>query len=189
MVRTSTLPFALPFALGVAACMGLAACGGDSAAADSGDGAVSVPEARAVDTAGLVDWIAQQRGKPVVVNFWGTWCGPCLMELPDLLAGTRAFRDQGGVVVGVALEQYARDMTDEQAVEKAGAKARELGLDIPTLVCTDDEMQVIRDGIGVEIGGLPQTLAYDREGKLVAHHEGVATRAQFEELAARAAAR
>ena len=141
------------------------------------------------DTAGIVQWIAAQRGKPVLVNFWASWCSPCLAELPDLLAGTRAFRQAGGVVVTVAMEQLGLDLTVEQAVAKARAKAKELGLDVPVLVCTDDEMATIRKVLGVELGGLPQTLTYDRAGKLVQQHEGIADVDEFAALAKAAAAR
>ncbi|MBL8735203.1 MAG: TlpA family protein disulfide reductase [Planctomycetes bacterium] len=141
------------------------------------------------DTAGVMQWLAAQRGKPVLVNFWATWCAPCVAELPDLLAGTRTFRDGGGVVLTVAMEQLGLDLTVEQAVAKATAKAKELGFDVPLLVCTDDEMTKIRQVLGVEIGGLPQTLTYDRAGKLVHQHEGPADAEEFAALAKDAAAR
>ena len=132
--------------------------------------------------------LSDLNGKVRLINLWATWCAPCVAELPDLLAGTRTFRDNGGVVVTVAMEQLGLDLTVEQAVAKATTKAKELGFDVPVLVCTDDEMTKIRQVLGVEIGGLPQTLTYDRAGKLVHQHEGPADAEEFAALAKDAAA-
>jgi YD repeat-containing protein len=135
------------------------------------------------DTKGVVQWIAAKKGAPVLVNFWATWCAPCIAELPDLLEGTREFRERGGVVLGVAMEHLAADLTPAQAIEKARSKAEELGIDFPVLVCTDDEMNVIRQALEVELGGLPQTFTYDRAGRLVAVHEGMASAEEFAAMA------
>ena len=156
-----------------------AACGNGGAGASSGGFSI---EARDVD--GVVARIRAHEGKPVLVNFWGTWCVPCIAEMPALLAGTRAFRSRGGTVLTVAMEQYAfGDLTDAQAVAQAKQKALELGIDAPVLVCTTTDMPAIRKALGVEIGGLPQTLTWDRAGKLVQQHEGIATKDEFAAMA------
>ncbi len=168
-----------------------AACSGSAAptASTTAPPATAVtPTARAFsiearDTAGVMQWLAAHKGKPVLVNCWATWCAPCVGEMPDLIAATQAFRDRGGIVVGVAMEQLGSELTTEQALAKVTAKSKALGIDFPVLLCTDDEMPKIRKAFGVEIGGLPQTLTYDRAGVLVKQHEGPAEPEEFVELA------
>src|SRR5262245_33174293 len=150
-----------------------AACGGGSAATVE----PTIALARAEDVA---RWIADHRGAPLLVNFWASWCQPCLAEMPDLLASTRAFRARGGQVLGVAMELMV-EVTEAKGLELARQHARELGLDFPPLVYTE-VMIASRRGIRVELGSLPHTLSYDRSGKLVQHHPGMATAAQFAEL-------
>lgn len=63
--------------------------------------------------------LSEQRGKYVVINFWGSWCGPCRDEAPELQQAWETFRDQGVVVVGVGfrdVEREARKFIDQMGL-------------------------------------------------------------------------
>jgi thiol-disulfide isomerase/thioredoxin len=63
------------------------------------------PAVRAVDGPGLKQAIASNRGKVVLVNFWATWCQPCVEEFPDLVKLDRAYRGRGLVVLAVSVDE------------------------------------------------------------------------------------
>lgn len=127
--------------------------------------------------------IASCRGKPLLVNFWATWCAPCVAELPDFDAGTRAFRERGGIVLGVAMEFAVDGATPESARRKVAVKTEGLRLEYPQCICIEGDLIALREALDLELGALPQTVAYDRNGEVLAIHDGVGTAAEFESLA------
>lgn len=56
--------------------------------------------------------LAEQRGKVVVINFWGSWCGPCRVEAPMLQRTYAEYQDSGVVFVGIAVKDIESDALD-----------------------------------------------------------------------------
>lgn len=95
------------------------------------------------------------RGRPVVVNFWATWCMPCLQEHPDLQAAARHFGERA-VFLGVVYED------DEKNVAQFLARYPSA---FPAL--TDPET---RTAIAYGVQGVPETYFIDPQGVIVAKY-------------------
>jgi cytochrome c biogenesis protein CcmG, thiol:disulfide interchange protein DsbE len=104
------------------------------------------------DKAAYDKMLARQRGTPVLVNIWASWCGPCRQEAPLLSAASETYGDRVQFV-GV-------DILD--ARDSARAFMHESGWTYPSVF---DPNGAIRDGLGIL--GQPATLFYDVDGNLV----------------------
>jgi thiol-disulfide isomerase/thioredoxin len=130
------------------------AVGVDRAEATCTDGATAcLPKIPFVEaTGGGVVTPESLAGKVVVVNFWATWCQPCLGELPDLVAAFRRYRDRGVVLLGV--------LADDPAAGSLAAFAADHGIDYP-IVRGD---AAVSHAFG-DPDALPTTFGYDRHGR------------------------
>ena len=111
-------------------------------------------------------YLASLKGKVVLVNFWATWCPPCLEEIPDLQELYDAHRKSDLVVIGVAL-----DSTRESVVEFVAKKK----ISYP-IVFGDYDMAA---QVG-EVEALPTSYLYDPAGKLVSYQQGMVTKSSVE---------
>jgi len=127
------------------------------------DRSATPPNLNATATDGTTFDLAAQRGKPVVINFFGSWCGPCNMEAPELSAFAGAHPDV--TFVGVA--------DDGQAA--ADDFMRKYSLAYPVIA---DQNGAILSAWGVK--GVPTTVFIDRDGVEKARLVGASTRDQFE---------
>ncbi len=109
-------------------------------------------------------------GKIVILNFWATWCAPCRVEIPDLVALQAKYADDLAVVGIVVMDPID---------EKLPAFVRELKMTYPILDGNDRED--VESAYGPFIG-LPTSVILDRNGLVVTKRTGMATRAQFEDV-------
>jgi len=120
------------------------------------------------DIQGHEHHLTDYRGKWVLVNFWATWCAPCLEELPELAALHKAHKSKDLVVFGIAMEYpYPKVVLDF---------LKENPLPYP-IVLGDYKMA---KQIG-PVGSLPTSYLFDPTGKLVSYQSGTVTRASVEE--------
>lgn len=137
--------------------------------------AVSAFELR--DAAGKSHKLADLKGKWVVVNFWATWCAPCIKEIPDLAAFAKTQGDKA-LVLGVAM-----DYDDEKALTPF---AKKVGMTYPMVPGEFNEQAEKNFG---RVKGLPTTIVYDPTGKQVMNRTGVITLSMLNDLAAKGSAK
>jgi peroxiredoxin len=125
----------------------------DAAPEQAGQVNRMAPDFTRTDLSGRPLRLEQFRGRVVLLNFWATWCGPCIEEIPVFARWQRQYEAAGLQVLGVSMDD------DEAAVRRFAAKHA-----VPYPILMGDAK------LGAAFGGiygLPQSLLIDAQGRIV----------------------
>ncbi|MGA8148549.1 MAG: TlpA disulfide reductase family protein [Gallionellaceae bacterium] len=120
------------------------------------------------DSTGHIHHLADYRGKWVLVNFWATWCAPCLEEIPELADLYNAHKNKDLMVIGVAMEYPSPQIVLDFLKENP----------IPYPVVMGDYKMAKQIGA---VAALPTSFLFDPKGKLASYQPGPVTRKSVEE--------
>ncbi|MBT3269203.1 TlpA family protein disulfide reductase [Candidatus Poribacteria bacterium] len=126
----------------------------------------TAPDFELVDLAGAPLRLRDHRGKVVLLNFWATWCPPCVREIPDLMTLREELGADRVEVLGISLDTLGVDVVRKFAQER--------GIAYPTAVDTQ--------GVSAKYGGvssIPTTFVIDADGGLVEKIVGMRSKKQF----------
>lgn len=157
--------------LGIAGCGHSAttnAAGKDSASASPNANKPSEPDVTFPQLQGGDLPLASLKGKVVLVNFWQTYCGPCLEETPWLIAFQDKYASQGFTILGVSMDSEGKKTVDPfVAKTKFDVEGKQEAMNYPILIGNED--------IAEKFGGLigyPTSILISRDGKVVVRFIG-----------------
>ena len=103
-------------------------------------------------------------GKVLLINFWATWCPPCIREIPAFVELHETYKDKGFEIIGIAIDtrQSVIDFIDPMGVEYPILLGEEAGIKLS-------------QAYGNRLGVLPYSIIVDRKGKIVSTHRNELT--------------
>jgi thiol-disulfide isomerase/thioredoxin len=133
---------------------------------------VTLPKFVLADVAGNPRSIDEFTGRPLLINFWATWCAPCLREMPMFeTVWQERNSDHSLQIVGIAIDR----------AEDVGPYIEKTGVTYPILVGQSDAMEAA-GSFGPDFAGLPFTIFVSADGQILLSHSGALLREQLDDI-------
>jgi cytochrome c biogenesis protein CcmG/thiol:disulfide interchange protein DsbE len=137
--------------------------------ADSPKADLAEPELTLKDLDGKDVSLSEYKGKVVLVNFWATWCEPCRVEIPWLIAMQQKYGPKGFVLIGIALDEEGKSVVAPfVAKERFDVDGQKLPMSYKILIGNDDAA----DKFG-GLFGYPTSILISRDGKQIKRVTGM----------------
>jgi len=111
--------------------------------------------------------LADYRGKIIILDFWATWCPPCIKGIPDFVELQKKYGNKGLAILGISLDQNPK--------QKLGPFVKKYKMNYPVLL-TDGKVDRAYGGIT----GIPTTFVINRKGEIYKKYVGLRPKKVFE---------
>ena len=105
-------------------------------------------------------------GRPVLINFWATWCGPCRLEMPEIVRLADTITDLLVIAINVQEEENT-----------VAAFAQDFKMNMPVVLDVDAKIRDL-----YQVRGMPTSAFIDRNGNIAVYHEGVMSPSKLQDL-------
>jgi len=112
--------------------------------------------------------ISEWQGKVIIVNFWATWCPPCLREIPEFITLQQELGDKGLQFIGIAIEDLS----------PVAEYAKTMHINYPILI-GDENGIALSVALGNIINAVPFSVVIDQQGHIIHRHPGEFSRQQI----------
>jgi thiol-disulfide isomerase/thioredoxin len=131
----------------------------------------SLPDFTLPDVSGQPHAISEWQGKLKVINFWATWCGPCLKEIPEFIELQNHYADKGLQFIGIAVD----------TPEAVASYLSTININYPILVGDMPAISIAHQ-LGDNMDAVPFTVIVNQQGQIIHQHAGEFSKAQILEI-------
>jgi thiol-disulfide isomerase/thioredoxin len=111
-------------------------------------------------------YLSDLGNRPILINFWATWCGPCRLEMPEIVHHATANTELLVIAINV-----------QEQLSPIKAFAEDFNMTMPVVQDTDGEIRDL-----YQVRGMPTSIFIDREGKVSTYWEGVLSPSKLKEF-------